>query len=234
MYYFKDLDNNKIYIAHLENDHSKKILYQYLDSHFPHIKKFAFYCPLFSSEKNKIMLKKCWHCDKKNVLLRGVNLLNPTEPKGEYAHGICKKCNNECEFHYYYDNYDNYKTIQDDNIVAFGNYFRNYNTFYYRREKKTQKSNYKNKLNSIMKNKKIYIIDEPCIDNIKKNILIKYITIRLKQQNIKSLKIVENLGDVLHKKALEIDRETRIYKPKNLLLEKLYFDIVDDICEYIE
>ena len=111
----------------------RKKINQYLDRMYPKLQKTSLACNKFDRDivtlpinKSGYILKNCYNCDRKNVILDGYTLGSMDNNIDEYYSGICHGCDEIQWFEPNYESLDFVKNFRCRNIIVIGDYLRGY------------------------------------------------------------------------------------------------------------
>jgi len=173
----KSLPKNKLLVINVNNDEDRKLIHQYLENNVT-TRKASMCCDCFDTNTRMRFLKKCYHCNKKNVMLNKYNYGDMENNQDEYWSGECPKC---YEYNYYEPNYDDneniWRTYENNCIVINVNYSLPSHAKINKEVTLDEFNNTVNKYNH-------YVIDQPDDMRIKRNVLEKYISDTIKKIEI--------------------------------------------------
>lgn len=181
---FTNIPNDKIRIIYLYDNNHRKILHQYLDHNYPKLYKTSLKCKYFDSKELNTFIK-CYNCGYKNVVIDDYHYGSLENNKDESISGDCPKCHEHISFEPNYDDWDDVRRIQSNNIIAFGNWFKHYTK---PNHAAIPKNFSKEEINNLLNGRIIYEI-QISDQTFDKNNLSEYIYEQIKLNNHTILKI---------------------------------------------
>ena len=119
-----NIPKNKIRVIELKSG-QRKLVHQYIEKYYPKLYKSSLRCDYFRSNIIHRFMK-CYYCNYKNVLIdeymEGVMGNNIDES----MFGTCPRCKHTITFEINYDDWHEVHITRENNIIAFGYYFKGY------------------------------------------------------------------------------------------------------------
>lgn len=196
-----NLKNDQIGVIVENNKEKRKLLHMYFSKYHPKLYKTSLKCNLFDVQLF-LSITKCSTCNKKIIVKNNDN----DDSDGSFLENYVENYNSDCENGYCdrceeFDSYDytDLRHIYHNNIIAFGNYFKNYQKNNHNKQNQNN-NNFENQyfdtevyFEDVFNSGKLYVIDKPKTKNkseqLKKQSVEKYITREIKFQIIKSYKM---------------------------------------------
>ncbi|CAH6419702.1 Hypothetical protein HVR_LOCUS778 [uncultured virus] len=173
---FTEVSSDKIRIIKLTGTEERKLVHQYLEQFHSTVKKVSLKSKHFTGERIGTFIK-CYGCDYKKVPINNYHYGALENNKDEWRSGECPKCGEHISWEPNYDDWDDVKCVYGNNIIAFGSWFKDYNS----PNHATSGSVNKEEIIKIMTNKKIYEMAAPA-SRIGKRKVIQYIDEELEKQ----------------------------------------------------
>lgn len=109
------------------DEEERHIVYNYMSTVYPKLNKSILRVNSLDSEIMHFRPKHadCYHCDNGRGKLTNYNYGSLPNNKDEYYSGLCNECGRNV---YFEPNYDMPKEVRRNNVIAFGNWFKGYNT----------------------------------------------------------------------------------------------------------
>lgn len=165
-----NIDSKKLYVLYVPISKDRRIIHQYLEKFYPHVRKIGLTCDCFPIKETCISI--CYECNIPIEMEYHTGIMDNNID--EYYSASCDKCGNHFTHECSYDSYSSEcfsKT--DSNVIVIGNYI-NYNNKITRTTEDI--SHGKNVINSMT----MYIIDIPQIE-IRKKELSMFISSKIKE-----------------------------------------------------
>lgn len=146
-------------------------LYQYLGDAYPNLCKISLRSEKYLNEINRY-LRKCPNCDNIRIRLESQDVLHPNSSDEYYINYAynCKKCGNSGTQECQEIKHKNTIYVEEDNIIAFGEYFKKFIP----PTRIVKMDVTKEEIFNILKNKTIYEVRNPS-RKISKIKLVEYI-----------------------------------------------------------
>ena len=149
-----EIPQGKIVVYYIPDRRSRNIIHQYLEENYPYFSKTSLCCEFF--EYDFLKYKQCEDCGHKYVPLNNYHFGSEQNNIDEWKSGICPQCGETVWYEPNYDDRDDIFVVRKNNIIAIGEYFREYTNR--PRERVTYDII---TVNSIINSSKKYIIDSP-------------------------------------------------------------------------
>jgi hypothetical protein len=227
-----DFNNKFLYVINLVNNNDRRIIHNYIQKNYKNIKTQSFCISLFE----KTYLDPRVKCEDCGYLL----YFKPCncDDYCDCIKGICSRCKkNDLDYDYtmLLDTYEygelfkiNY---EKNNCIVIGNYFEKYNIPDHAKDRDLTPS--KEEFDKILKKRKIYIIKAPLKKNISNKILKHYIDFQLKNQQGINYEYNFDKSNKHYNEAYQIERDVRLQDIKNILLNFICYDVVEEVCNFI-